>query len=96
MEELCLCFNEADMVAIADVYAAGEAPIEGADRDALVEGLRRHGHRDVSALEGPEALAPWVAARARPGDYVVCLGAGNITQWAHALPEALAGRAAAE
>ncbi|MFO7853887.1 MAG: UDP-N-acetylmuramate--L-alanine ligase [Paracoccaceae bacterium] len=95
-EEFCLCFNEADMVAIADVYAAGEAPIEGADRDALVEGLRRHGHRDVSALDGAEGLAPWVAARARPGDYVVCLGAGTVTQWANALPEALAGRAAAE
>jgi len=95
-EEFCLCFNDADMVAIAEVYAAGEDPIEGADRDALVEGLRRHGHRDVTAMDGAEGLAPWVAARARPGDYVVCLGAGTITQWANALPEALAGRTAAE
>ncbi len=95
-EDFCKCFNEADMVAIADVYAAGEAPVEGADRDALVAGLARHGHRDATALEGPEALSDYVAARARPGDLVVCLGAGSITQWARALPEALEGRAAAE
>ena len=95
-EDFCTCFNDADTVAIAEVYSAGEAPIEGADRDALVAGLRRHGHRDATALEGPEALPGFVAERAGPGDLVVCLGAGNITQWARALPEALAGRAAAE
>ncbi|MGM0583067.1 MAG: UDP-N-acetylmuramate--L-alanine ligase [Pseudomonadota bacterium] len=95
-EDFCKCFNEADMVAIAPVYAAGEAPVEGADRDALVAGLRRHGHRDAEALEGPEALPDYVASRAQPGDIVVCLGAGSITQWAHALPEALEARQAAE
>jgi UDP-N-acetylmuramate--alanine ligase len=95
-DAFCKCFNEADAVAIAPVYAAGEAPIEGADRDALVAGLRRHGHRDATALEGPEALPQYVAERAQPGDLVVCLGAGSISQWAHALPEALAARAAAE
>jgi UDP-N-acetylmuramate--alanine ligase len=88
-EDFCGCFNDADLVAIADVYAAGEAPIAGVSRDALVGGLRGHGHRAVRALEGPEALAPLVAAEARPGDMVVCLGAGTITQWAHALPEEL-------
>ncbi|SDX79007.1 UDP-N-acetylmuramate--L-alanine ligase [Albimonas donghaensis] len=95
-EDFCKCFNEADMVAISEVYAAGEAPVEGADRDALVAGLTRHGHRDAVALASPEALPDYVAARARPGDIVVCLGAGSITQWAQALPEALAGREAAE
>jgi UDP-N-acetylmuramate--alanine ligase len=88
-EDFCGCFNDADLVAIADVYAAGEAPIAGVSRDALVGGLRGHGHRAVRALEGPEALAPLVAAEARPGDMVVCLGAGTITQWAHALPDEL-------
>ncbi|WP_339947554.1 UDP-N-acetylmuramate--L-alanine ligase [uncultured Albimonas sp.] len=95
-EQFCTCFNEADMVAIPEVYAAGEAPIEGADRDALVAGLIRHGHRDATALAGPEALPDYVAARARPGDIVVCLGAGSISQWARELPAALEGRAAAE
>ena len=94
-EDFCLCFNEADMVAIADVYAAGEAPIEGADRDSLVNALRRHGHRDVAAIEGPEDLAAYVASRAREGDLVVCLGAGSISQWARGLPDALAARAEA-
>jgi UDP-N-acetylmuramate--alanine ligase len=88
--EFCACFNDADVVAIADVYSAGETPIAGVSRDALVGGLRAHGHRDVRALEGPEALAPLVAAEARPGDMVVCLGAGTITAWAHALPAELA------
>jgi len=93
-EEFCGCFNDADVVIVADVYAAGEAPIEGADRDSLVEGLRRWGHRRVLPLEGPETLAGIVSEEARSGDLVVCLGAGDITAWAYALPgqlEALEG-----
>jgi UDP-N-acetylmuramate--alanine ligase len=73
-------------VIVAPVYPAGEAPIEGVDRDALVQGLRTHGHRRAVALDGPDKLAALVAAMARTGDYVVCLGAGSITQWAYALP----------
>jgi UDP-N-acetylmuramate--alanine ligase len=89
-EEFCTCFNDADRVIVADVYAAGEAPIEGVNRDRLVEGLIGHGHRHVQALPGPADLAAMVDSLAAPGDLVVCLGAGNITQWAHALPEELA------
>ena len=89
-EQFCTCFNDADAVIVAHVYPAGEAPIEGADRDALVQGLRTHGHRQVVALDGPEKLAALVAGMAEPGDYVVCLGAGSITQWAYALPGELA------
>ena len=89
-DQFCACFNDADTVIVAPVYAAGEAPIEGIDRDALVEGLRLRGHRDARALAGPEALAGDGRARSSlPGDYVVCLGAGSITQWAYALPEQL-------
>ncbi|MFG1478377.1 UDP-N-acetylmuramate--L-alanine ligase [Xanthobacter sp. V4C-4] len=89
-DEFCTCFNDADHVIVAPVYAAGEAPIAGIDRDHLVEGLVAHGHRSVTALEGPEGLAAVVAGLARPGDYVVCLGAGSISQWAYALPGELA------
>jgi len=88
-EEFCTCMNDAGTVVVADVYAAGETPIEGIDKDALVEGLRARGHRSVVALPGPESLAEMIHAIAKPGDYVVCLGAGNITAWAHALPEQL-------
>ena len=88
--EFSACFNDADVVIVADVYAAGEAPIEGADRDSLVAGIKARGHRHVVALDRPGALAGIVASVARPGDYVVFLGAGNITQWAYALPEDLA------
>jgi len=89
-EEFCTCFNDADEVIVAEVYAAGEAPMEGVNRDALVEGLIGHGHRHVTALPGASELAGIVNGLASPGDLVVCLGAGNITQWAHALPEELA------
>jgi len=89
-EQFCTCFNDADAVIVANVYPAGEAPIAGADRDALVQGLRTHGHRRVIALDGPEQLAGLVAGMVEPGDYVVCLGAGSITQWAYALPGELA------
>lgn len=89
-EDFCTCFNDADTVIVAPVYAAGEAPIEGFDRDSLVAGLKSRGHRDALALNAPEELAGLVAGRAQPGDYVVCLGAGTITQWAYALPGELA------
>jgi UDP-N-acetylmuramate--alanine ligase len=87
--EFCRCFNDADTVIIADVYPAGEAPIEGADRDALVEGVRRSGHRRVLALESPAELPALIAAEAQASDMVVCLGAGDITAWAQALPTQL-------
>ncbi|GAB6842187.1 UDP-N-acetylmuramate--L-alanine ligase [Methylorubrum rhodinum] len=89
-EDFCTCFNDADTVIVAPVYAAGEAPIEGFDRDSLVAGLKSRGHRDALALNAPEELAGLVAGRAQAGDYVVCLGAGTITQWAYALPGELA------
>ena len=88
--EFCTCMNDAGTVIVADVYAAGEQPIEGASRDALVDGLRASGHRSVVALPGPEHLAEMVNAIAKPGDFVICLGAGSITNWAHALPAQLA------
>jgi UDP-N-acetylmuramate--alanine ligase len=92
-EQFCTCFNDADAVIVANVYPAGEAPIAGADRDSLVQGLRTHGHRRVVALDSPEQLASLVAGMAQPGDYVVCLGAGSITQWAYALPGELGATA---
>jgi UDP-N-acetylmuramate--alanine ligase len=89
-EQFCTCFNDADAVIIAHVYPAGEAPIEGADRDHLVAGVRARGHRNVTALDDSQQLAGLIKGIAKPGDYVVCLGAGNITQWAYALPNELA------
>jgi UDP-N-acetylmuramate--alanine ligase len=88
-EEFCTCFNDADAVIVAEVYAAGETPIEGIDRDHFVAGLRAHGHREVVPLDGSQQLAGIVRGLAKSGDYVVCLGAGNITQWAYALPDEL-------
>jgi UDP-N-acetylmuramate--alanine ligase len=89
-EGFCTCFNDADTVLVADVYAAGEAPIAGISREALVAGLAAHGHRDARALAGAEALAPTIRELTRPGDMVVCLGAGSITYWANSLPAELA------
>ncbi len=88
--EFCSCFNDADAVILAPVYAAGEAAIEGASHEALAEGLRDRGHRGVHRIDSPDQLAPMVHDLASPGDIVVCLGAGTITQWAYALPAQLA------
>ena len=89
-EDFCTCFNSADVVVVADIYAAGETPIEDVSRDSLVEGLRSHGHRMVIPLEQPDDLAGLVDAHLSSGDMVVCLGAGNITAWANSLPDELA------
>ncbi len=89
-DSFCTAFNAADTVLVAPVYAAGEQPIAGYDRDALVEGMRLRGHRDARPLSGSDVLAETIAAEAKPGDFVVFLGAGNITQWANALPGELA------
>jgi UDP-N-acetylmuramate--alanine ligase len=86
----CTCFNDADTVLVADVYAAGETPIDGIHRDALVAGLAAHGHRDAQPLTDPAALAAALRDLAKPGDIVVCLGAGSITNWANTLPSELA------
>nr|WP_319246820.1 UDP-N-acetylmuramate--L-alanine ligase [uncultured Celeribacter sp.] len=89
-EDFCTCFNEADVVGIAEVYGAGEASIQGATRDDLVAGLIRHGHRHARAVTSEEDLERLVREQARDGDIVVCLGAGTISTWAHKLPERLA------
>jgi UDP-N-acetylmuramate--alanine ligase len=88
-DDFAACFNDADTVIVAPVYAAGEAPIEGVTHEELVARIRARGHRDARVIDRPEALAPLLASRAEAGDYVVCLGAGNITQWAAVLPTEL-------
>ncbi|TCL74990.1 UDP-N-acetylmuramate--L-alanine ligase [Rhizobium sp. BK251] len=94
-EEFAACFNDADSIFLAPVYAAGEDPIEGADSEALVARIKSGGHRDARYLASPDLLAPMIAEIAQPGDFVVLLGAGSITYWAAALPkelEALSGK----
>jgi UDP-N-acetylmuramate--alanine ligase len=88
--DFAACFNDADTVIVAPVYPAGEDPIEGVNSEALVARIKTGGHRDAHYVPGPQAIAPLVAGIATPGDYVVFLGAGNITQWAYALPGELA------
>ena len=84
------CFNDANTVIMAPVYPAGEDPIEGIDSASLVSSMKAGGHRDARLIDGPAALAPLIAEIAKPDDYVVCLGAGTITQWANQLPKELA------
>jgi UDP-N-acetylmuramate--alanine ligase len=88
--EFATCFNDADAVLVADVYSAGEAPIPDINRDSLVAAIKAHGHRRPLALASPEDLPYIIRSLAKPDDYVVLLGAGNITQWAYALPAQLA------
>ena len=94
LTEFETAFNDADMVYVTPVYAAGEAPIEGADSAALVEGLKERGHRAAAEIADPTALAAELASVAQPGDMVVCLGAGDITKWAAGLAGAMRGEAA--
>ncbi|GLQ08865.1 UDP-N-acetylmuramate--L-alanine ligase [Devosia yakushimensis] len=89
-DDFAACFNDADTVIVSPVYAAGEQPIAGVTNEELVNRIRARGHRDARVLDRPEDLAALIAGRAEDGDYVVCLGAGNITQWAAALPGELA------
>jgi UDP-N-acetylmuramate--alanine ligase len=88
-DQFCTCLNNADAALIAPVYAAGEAPIDGINRNTLIEGVRAHGHKNVVAIEGPDDLANIAAGLARPGGAIVCLGAGSITYWAAGLQAAL-------
>jgi UDP-N-acetylmuramate--alanine ligase len=83
------CFNDADMVLVTPVYEAGEEPIPGIDSNALVAGLKSRGHRSAATVESHAELAEKLAAVLRPGDMVVCLGAGDITRWAATLPGAV-------
>lgn len=85
-DDFAACFNDADTVIVAPIYAAGEQPLPGVTHEELVNRIRARGHRDARVIDRPEALAPLLASRVADGDYVVCLGAGNITQWAAALP----------
>ena len=88
-EDFCRCFNEADIVAITDVYEANEAPILGADKSSLVEGLRAYGHRDVTAIDGEIGLKQFFQEKALPNDIFLCLGAGSISNWINDLSEQL-------
>ena len=88
-DDFCTCFNEADSVIITDVYEAGETPIENRNKDALVDGIRGHGHKDVQGLESRDALPALLADMVKPEDFVICMGAGDITAWAYDLPEQL-------
>lgn len=88
-EDFSKCFSNADAVVIADVYPAGEAPIKGVDKDHLAQAIRDTGKTDVHALASPDALAQTIKDIAKPGDIVICLGAGSISAWAHALPAEL-------
>ena len=88
-DDFCACLNEADIAIVADVYAAGEAHIDGADKDALVDGLKAHGHKDARALSSFDDLPGLIAEIVEPKDYVICLGAGDITKHANELAGAL-------
>jgi UDP-N-acetylmuramate--alanine ligase len=88
--DFCSCFNDADTVLVAPVYPAGEAPIPGADEEALVNGLKAAGHRNALTISRPGDIAPIVSELAEPGDLVIFLGAGDVTKWAYALPGELA------
>lgn len=88
-DDFCRCFNEADIVAITDIYSANEKPIKGVTRDSLVDGLRSYGHRDVSAIDGERGLHQFYKEKVIANDIFVCLGAGSISIWVNNIPNSL-------
>ncbi|WP_210357774.1 UDP-N-acetylmuramate--L-alanine ligase [Sphingomonas beigongshangi] len=92
MEDFQTAFNDADRVLVTPVYAAGEAPVPGVDAEALVEGLKRRGHRSAAVIADADALAAELAGTVQADDMVVCLGAGDITKWAAGLAAAIEAR----
>jgi UDP-N-acetylmuramate--alanine ligase len=87
-EDFCSCFNDADIVGITDVYAAGEEPIKNRNRDSLVSGLKTRGHRNAFAIKNEQDFQTFFKANCQPGDLLVCLGAGTISSWANRLSDA--------
>ncbi len=90
-EQFCTCFNDADCVIVADVYAAGEQAIDGISKETLADGLKAHGHRHVVVLDNEKNLPEIIKDLTVSGDIVICLGAGSVSAWANALPEQLDG-----
>jgi len=88
-DEFCACFSDCDTLIVAPVYSAGEKP-NGIDSKTLIDGVLRFGHRQVLELDGDEMLPSLIASLAKPGDLVIGMGAGTITEWANALPQRLA------
>jgi UDP-N-acetylmuramate--alanine ligase len=88
-EQFSTCLHDAETAIVAPVYAAGEQPIAGIDRDSYANSLRAHGHRHVLTIEGPDDLPKLVCGLAKPGGAIVFLGAGSITQWAAGMEAAL-------
>jgi len=89
MDDFQNAFNDADVVFVTPVYAAGEEPIEGVDAAALVEGLRAHGHRMARTVDSLDELCRNLRDLAAHGDMVICMGAGDITKWASSIPQCL-------
>ena len=87
LDEFQNCFNDADVVFVTPVYAAGEEPIDGVDSAALVEGLRAHGHRMVRTVQDLDELCVALRDLAAEGDMIICMGAGDITKWAAGLAD---------
>ncbi len=96
MDDFQNCFNEADQVYVTPVYEAGEEPIEGADAEGLVAGLKSRGHRSAATIRDQDHLAETLAGEIGEGDLIVCLGAGDITKWAAALEANIAAKRGAE
>ncbi len=91
-QDFCSCFHNADAVLVADVYPAGENPIEGIDKNTLAAGIKEAGHSMARAIENKDALPELIQKITSPGDIVIFLGAGDITHWAYEFPEKLASR----
>jgi len=91
LSDFATAFNDADVLLLSEIYAAGEEPIFGVSGARLAEAVQACGHRDVEFVPERAQLAPAIAARLREGDLVITLGAGDITHAGEELLARLAG-----
>ncbi len=92
MDEFATAFNEAEVLYLTPIYAAGEAEIEGVTVERLIEKIRGFGHRDVRAAASVDEVIGALALEARPNDLILAFGAGDIGKTGKALVQALEGR----
>jgi UDP-N-acetylmuramate--alanine ligase len=91
MPEFGAALGAADEVVLTDIYAAGEAPIDGVTVDALAEAVRAASARPVHVVRALDELPAAVAGLARKGDLILTLGAGSIGTVADRILERLRG-----
>jgi UDP-N-acetylmuramate--alanine ligase len=88
-KDFLTAFNQADVLFLTGIYAAGEDPLPGVNVEDLSEGIKGHGHKDVTLVLEKDRIVERLLPRLRPGDMVFTLGAGDVWKLGEALIQRL-------